>query len=228
MPVGKVVRWHADKGFGFIKPEDDGDDIFCHASDLQDGDGSVAEGDEVRYEVKWDDRKGKDRAAEVEVTKEGPGPRGGGGGGKGGGRDRSRSRGRGGGGGGGRGGGGGSGTGTMLRWNSEKGFGFIKPDDDGEDIFCHASKLADGDGSVQDGDQVTFDKQVNDRNGKDCAVNVKLASGGGKSRRGGGGGDRDRRGGGGRKDRSESRGHRRRRDRSESESESRHRRRRRD
>merc|ERR1719162_872235 len=165
-----MTKWHKDKGFGFIKPSDGSEDIFCHVSDLLDGDGSVCEGDEVKYSIKYDDRKGKDRASEVEVTQEGPGPRDGGGGKKSRSRGRGRSRSRSGGKK--KGGGGGSGTGKMTRWN-DKGFGFIKPDDGGEDLFAHVSKLVDGEGSVQEGDSCTFTVEFNDRNGKECAVNVK-------------------------------------------------------
>merc|ERR1719499_153576 len=95
MPVGTMLRWHDEKGFGFVCPEDGGEDLFCHVSALLDGEGSVMEGDKVRFRITFDERKGKDRAVDVEVS----------GGGGGGGRDRSRSRGRGGGGYGGHGGG---------------------------------------------------------------------------------------------------------------------------
>jgi len=201
MPSGSVVRWNADKGFGFIKPHDGGEDLFCHASGLRDGDGSVQDGDDVTFKITYDERKGKDRATDVAVS--GGGGRGGGGR-RGGGRSRSRSGGRGGGGrrdrsppprsrGGGGGGRGGSGTGEMLRWNHDKGFGFLKPDSGDADLFVHASSLLDGEGSVQEGDRVTFEVAYDDRKGKDHAVKVAVAGGGG-GRRGGGGGGGGRRG----------------------------------
>mmetsp|Transcript_125028 Transcript_125028/g.266860 ORF Transcript_125028/g.266860 Transcript_125028/m.266860 type:complete len:146 (-) Transcript_125028:84-521(-) len=96
MPSGKMLRWNSDKGFGFIQPNDGGEDLFCHVSALLDGEGSVAEGDAVDFKEEFDDRKGKNRAVKVSVS--------GGGGGRGGGgrgRDRSRSPPRRGGGGGG-------------------------------------------------------------------------------------------------------------------------------
>ena len=45
-------------------------------------------------------------------------------------------------------------TGVALRWN-EKGFGFIKPDDGGEDVFCHFSGIKDGK-SLTQGAKVEF------------------------------------------------------------------------
>merc|ERR1719383_1198435 len=54
--------------------------VFCHVTGLKDGEGSVDEGDTVRFKVSYDDRKGKDRA--VDVVRSGGG----------GGRRRSRSR----------------------------------------------------------------------------------------------------------------------------------------
>merc|ERR1712129_336458 len=42
--AGVMGEWNA-KGFGFITPSDGGKDIFCHVSNLEDGEGSVREGD---------------------------------------------------------------------------------------------------------------------------------------------------------------------------------------
>lgn len=201
MPSGVMGRWN-DKGFGFIKPDDGSEDLFCHANGLLDGEGSVREGDEVTYQVEFDDRKGKDHAVECRAVGGGGGRRGGGGGRDrsrsrgGGGRGRSRSRGRGGGGGGGGGRGGakeGPGTGELLRWNADKGFGFIKPDKGDEDLFCHVSALLDGDGSVRDGDRVRFVVEYDDRKGKLRALQVEVDGGGGGKRGGGGGRGRDSR-----------------------------------
>lgn len=101
MSVGTVVRW-SDRGFGFIKPEEGGDDVFAHFSAIQDGN-ALREGDEVEYEVRFDDRRGKDRAENVtggyyEDRRGGggggygPGGDGRGGGGGRGGYDRDRGR----------------------------------------------------------------------------------------------------------------------------------------
>ena len=97
---GVACRWN-DRGFGFIKPNDGSEDVFCHVSSIKDGN-MLREGDEVEFESVFDDRKGKYRADGVTGGCQDEGDRGGGGGGGGGGYG-------GGGGGGGYGGGGGGG-----------------------------------------------------------------------------------------------------------------------
>ena len=59
--------------------------------------------------------------------------------------------------------------GTVKFFNETKGFGFIKPNDGGEDIFVHVSGLID---KIRENDRVTFDVQ-NGRKGLN-AVNVKV------------------------------------------------------
>merc|ERR1719421_1766093 len=69
------------------------------------------------------------------------------------------------------GGGGGSGsgakTGTVKSWNNEKGFGFIGPDEDGEeDLFCHKSQLQGGAKSLGKGEKVRYDAERDEMKGK--------------------------------------------------------------
>ena len=53
MSKGTVKWFNADKGFGFITPEDGGKDLFVHHSEIQAG-GAYAilnDGQEVEFEV---------------------------------------------------------------------------------------------------------------------------------------------------------------------------------
>mmetsp|Transcript_48877 Transcript_48877/g.113288 ORF Transcript_48877/g.113288 Transcript_48877/m.113288 type:complete len:212 (-) Transcript_48877:149-784(-) len=63
--TGVLLRWRKDGGFGFIKPIDGGADVFCHVSQLRHGEGSVKEGDRVRYSLTQDGVSGKRMASNV-------------------------------------------------------------------------------------------------------------------------------------------------------------------
>jgi cold shock protein len=52
MAVGTVKWFNAQKGFGFIQPDDGGKDVFVHISAVeQAGMGTLNEGQKVSYEV---------------------------------------------------------------------------------------------------------------------------------------------------------------------------------
>jgi len=64
-------------------------------------------------------------------------------------------------------------AGTVKWFNSDKGFGFIQPQDGGKDVFVHITALqASGISSLDDGKNVTFD--VVTERGKQAAANLKL------------------------------------------------------
>ncbi|PSS29511.1 Glycine-rich protein [Actinidia chinensis var. chinensis] len=86
----------------------------------------------------------------------------------------------------------------VVKWfNEQKGFGFITPDDGGEDLFVHQSSIqSEGFRSLGDGESVEFVIDSDD-SGRTKAVDVTGPNGAlvqGSSRGGGGGGGR---GGGG-------------------------------
>ncbi|MDR2902153.1 MAG: cold-shock protein [Lactobacillales bacterium] len=52
MAIGTVKWFNTKKGFGFIAPEDGGDDVFVHISAVQkSGIGFLNENDKVSYEI---------------------------------------------------------------------------------------------------------------------------------------------------------------------------------
>lgn len=59
--------------------------------------------------------------------------------------------------------------GTVKFFNENKGFGFIKPDDSGEDIFVHSSGLID---KIRENDHVEYDMERGQKGMN--AVNVKI------------------------------------------------------
>jgi len=67
-------------------------------------------------------------------------------------------------------------TGTVKFFNVDKGFGFIKPDNGGADIFVHISAVqASGMTSLEENQKVTFDTEPDRRGKGPKAVNLRLA-----------------------------------------------------
>lgn len=64
-------------------------------------------------------------------------------------------------------------TGTVKWFNLNKGFGFIAPEDGGQDVFVHISALERaGLRNLNEGQRVEFDIATN--KGKTSAANLKL------------------------------------------------------
>lgn len=59
MPTGTVTKFVADKGFGFVRPDDGGPDLFAPARTLIGDKANIREGMRVNYEYKSDDKTGK-------------------------------------------------------------------------------------------------------------------------------------------------------------------------
>jgi len=146
---GTVTWYDAGKGFGFITPDSGEQDVFVHARSLSGDVTELVEGDRVSYRASEGD-KGL-QAQGVRLV--GGGPRGGRGG-----SDRrdpgrapapSRAPQRG-------------GQGVVARFDADRGFGFITPDDGGPDLFVHVSVLR-GEEALFEGDRVRYQVRQSDR-----------------------------------------------------------------
>lgn len=67
MAIGTVKWFNGTKGFGFIQPEDGGNDVFVHISAVERaGMNSLNEGQKVSYELEQDRRSGKVSAGQLQ------------------------------------------------------------------------------------------------------------------------------------------------------------------
>jgi CspA family cold shock protein len=61
--------------------------------------------------------------------------------------------------------------GTVKRWLLGRGYGFIKPDDDENEVFVHHSELTNAQ-ELQEGQKVEFEVQATDRGPRAVKVTV--------------------------------------------------------
>ena len=145
MPTGTVTWFNTSKGFGFIAPDDGGDDVFVHISAIErSGLRTLGEGERVRFEP----RPGRDgRLCAEDLSLLAP-------------TDDAHQDAR------------ETHVGTVKWFNATRGYGFIAPEDGSKDIFVHA-KAAEhaGLGTLQEGQRLRYEVRPG-RNGKLSAENL--------------------------------------------------------
>ncbi|MFM9974006.1 MAG: cold-shock protein [Beijerinckiaceae bacterium] len=66
-------------------------------------------------------------------------------------------------------------TGTVKWFNSQKGFGFIQPDDGGQDVFVHISAVERaGLYGLNEGQKISYEIVADRRSGKSSADQLKV------------------------------------------------------
>ena len=69
MATGTVKFFNHSRGFGFIQPDDGGNDVFVHITAVERaGLGSIEEGQKLSDEVKTDERSGKSAADNLQAV----------------------------------------------------------------------------------------------------------------------------------------------------------------
>ncbi len=66
-------------------------------------------------------------------------------------------------------------NGTVKWFNTNKGYGFIEPDDGGKDVFIHISAVEkSGLKTLLENQKITF--EINQDKGRSLAANIKIVS----------------------------------------------------
>ena len=69
MTIGVVKWFNAQKGFGFIQPDDGGADVFVHISAVERaGMATLHEGQKLSFELERDKRSGKNSAGQLQAV----------------------------------------------------------------------------------------------------------------------------------------------------------------
>ncbi len=67
-------------------------------------------------------------------------------------------------------------TGTVKFFNSAKGFGFIQPDNGGQDVFVHVSAVERaGMNTIVEGQKLSYEVVKSSRDGRSSAENLQAA-----------------------------------------------------
>jgi cold shock protein len=69
MQTGTVKWFNGQKGFGFIQPDNGGNDVFVHISAVERaGLGSLTEGQKIGFELERDKKSGKMAAGQLSAA----------------------------------------------------------------------------------------------------------------------------------------------------------------
>ncbi len=70
MKLGVVKKYFQDKGYGFIKPDDGGDDVFVHIKQLEKSNlNGLKEGQRVGFDITVNQETGKSAATKIQLCR---------------------------------------------------------------------------------------------------------------------------------------------------------------